>query len=113
MTMVAICTKSGISIDEHFGHASSFYVFEVDGSVMELKEVRFVERYCDCSRPKEEFHNEARLERIWDNIKDCDMLFTMKIGEPPREWLEKKGLMIVEVDCPIADLAEKIREVNP
>ncbi len=113
MTMIAICTKSGISVDEHFGHAGSFYVFDIDEYEMVLKEVRFAERYCDCFRPKEEFHREDRLARIWETISDCEMLFTMKIGVPPREWLEKKGLMIVEMDCPIADIKEKIRETNP
>ncbi len=109
MTMVAICTKSGICVDEHFGHADSFYVFEIDEYEMMLKEVRFAERYCDCSHTAPASHREDRLDKIWELLHDCNMLFTAKIGEPPRKYLEDKGLMIVEMDCPISDLREKLK----
>ena len=43
---VAVASKNGVAIDEHFGHAKQFYIYQVGNGTAELLESRHVDHYC-------------------------------------------------------------------
>ncbi|MRR06464.1 MAG: hypothetical protein EG828_05895 [Deltaproteobacteria bacterium] len=44
--LIAVASRDGKEINEHFGHAELFYIYEVEGDAVTLKEERRVEKYC-------------------------------------------------------------------
>lgn len=91
---IAVATKYGKLVDQHFGYASEFLIFEGDGETFALAENRRVEKYCtgieECDT------GETRRDGIIDALRDCDAVLTMRIGYHAKERLTKKGIMSVE-----------------
>ena len=44
--LIAVASQDGKEINQHFGHADLFYVYEVEGENVTLKEEKRVEQYC-------------------------------------------------------------------
>ncbi|WP_309473251.1 NifB/NifX family molybdenum-iron cluster-binding protein, partial [Fischerella thermalis] len=89
--LVAVATKGGGLVNQHFGHAKEFQVYEVDG-----KEVRFIghrkiDHYCQGG-----YGETATLENIIAAIADCKAVFVAKIGDCPKEKLHAAGIQTVE-----------------
>lgn len=91
---VAVASKHGVLIDQHFGHAEEFAIYMGDGTHFELVERRQVEKYCngveDCG------DGEARRENIISALKDCDAVLSMRIGYHAKKKLEQKGIVSIE-----------------
>lgn len=89
---VAVATKSGMMVDQHFGHVTEFYVYEyVNGNTV-FKEKRSVNRYCngvyDCDS------REESMETILHAISDCNAVIAMRIGEAPKQKLKQRGIRV-------------------
>ena len=91
---IAVASKYGKLVDQHFGYAAEFAVYEGDGEVFELVENRQVEKYCtgvaECDSA------EAKRDSIINALKDCDAVLTMRIGYHAKERLSKRGILSVE-----------------
>jgi len=81
---LAVASKQGLSIDEHFGHAKQFWVYEVSAQHCELLEHRQVEHYCLGNTS-----SKTAMAGILETIKDCSAVFVAKIGDGPTEKLRK------------------------
>ena len=81
---VAVATKDGISINEHFGHAKKFWIYSLSPEKCELLETRDVENYC--GGPTD---SQSAMQKILQTINDCYAVFTAKIGDGPKEKLQK------------------------
>ncbi len=89
---VAVATKSGSMVDQHFGHVTEFYVYEyVNGSTV-FKEKRSVSRYC--SGGLECDTQEEKMESIISTISDCNVVIAMRIGDAPKQKLKQKGIKV-------------------
>ena len=44
--LIAVATKDGKLINQHFGHAERFLLYEVEGAAVKLVDEKKVERYC-------------------------------------------------------------------
>lgn len=89
---VAVASKSGMMVDQHFGHVTEFYVYEyVNGNTV-FKEKRSVSRYCngayDCD------NREESMETILRAISDCNAVIAMRIGEAPKQRLKQSGIRV-------------------
>ncbi|APM40320.1 nitrogenase cofactor biosynthesis protein NifB [Clostridium kluyveri] len=95
----AVSSRSGINIDQHFGHASEFYIYSYDSGTIRLLEKRNVDKYCtgvvDCDE------HEDKISKIVRAIGDCQGVLVLRIGVEPREKLEAKGLKVIEMYEPI------------
>jgi MoaA/NifB/PqqE/SkfB family radical SAM enzyme len=89
---IAVATKSGMMVDQHFGKATEFYVYEYSNGSAIFKEKRAVQRYC--SGPEECDNSEAAMEYIIQSISDCNAVIAMRIGEAPKEKLKSKGISV-------------------
>ncbi len=89
--MIAVATKGGGRVNEHFGHAKEFQIYELSTSGVKFVGHRRVDLYC-----KEGFGDEESLETVIRAINDCAAVFVARIGTCPKETLLKAGIEPVE-----------------
>ena len=91
---IAVASKSGRLVDQHFGHAAEFRIYEGDGEAFHLAGLRQVDKYCQGVEECEEI--EDRKESIIGAIKDCDAVLTLRIGYHASQRLQKNGILSIE-----------------
>ncbi len=89
--MIAVATKGGGRVNEHFGHAKEFQIYEVSTSGVKFIGHRRVDLYCQGG-----FGDEDKLETVIRAINDCAAVFIARIGTCPKDALVKAGLDPVE-----------------
>ena len=89
--LLAVATKGGGLVNQHFGHAKEFQIYEVDGKEIQFIGHRKIDHFC-----KGGYGEEATLENIIKALSDCKAVLVSKIGECPKEKLHKAGIQTVE-----------------
>ncbi|MUG93773.1 nitrogenase cofactor biosynthesis protein NifB [Scytonema sp. UIC 10036] len=89
--LVAVATKGGGLVNQHFGHAKEFQVYEVDGHAVRYVGHRKVDHYCQGG-----YGEKATLENIIQSIADCKAVLVSKIGDGPKEKLQNLGVQVYE-----------------
>ena len=89
--LVAVATKGGGRINEHFGHATEFQVYELSAGGAKFVGHRRVDLYCQGG-----FGDEDALPDVVRAIADCAAVFVARIGACPREELQAAGIEPVE-----------------
>ena len=84
---LAVASKEGLGISEHFGHAKRFWIYQVGSGKCELLDIRQVEHYCLGGTS-----NSSALSGILESIKDCHAVFVAKIGDGPIKKLQNIGV---------------------
>lgn len=91
---IAVASRSGRLVDQHFGHAAEFRIYQGNGEIFRLVERRQVAGYCtgvdECGE------SEAGKEAVIGAIKDCDAVLTLRIGYHARQRLQNNGILSVE-----------------
>lgn len=85
--LVAVTTKGGGLVNQHFGHAKEFQIYEVDGVEVKYVGHRKIDNYCQSG-----YGEEATLEYIIKAIGDCKGVLASKIGPCPQEQLRSAGI---------------------
>ncbi|WP_413733369.1 nitrogenase cofactor biosynthesis protein NifB [Sodalis sp. RH21] len=93
--LVAVATREGVLIDEHFGHVRRFQIYSVSAAgVLPIGE-RFTPRFCTdktaCEEDNERQH-EQRLEAVAALLADVSAVFCARIGLGPWQRLEQAGI---------------------
>ncbi|MBW2476446.1 MAG: dinitrogenase iron-molybdenum cofactor biosynthesis protein [Deltaproteobacteria bacterium] len=97
--LIAVASKTGAEVDQHFGHAESFRIFKYHkGQPEQVSEVT-VEKYCSFD-PDHPFRH-AQLNGIAEALKGCHAVVTAMIGELPKQEMEKLGFKVVTIAGPI------------
>ena len=91
----AISSKSGINIDQHFGHTSEFYIYNYVNGKIEFVEKRSVEKYCN--GVQECGDQEDNITKILNTIKDCNAVLAFKIGVELVNKLLKEGIQVYQM----------------
>lgn len=86
----AVASKTGMAIDEHFGHAKHFDIYHVSTDGVQLTEQRKVDHYCLGGHS-----DKAAMPKILDTIGDCSAVFVARIGDGPKEKLYARGISAV------------------
>jgi len=89
--LVAVATKGSGLINEHFGHAKEFQVYELSTAGAKFVGHRRVDLYCQGGYGEDE-----GLDTIIRAINDCHAVFVAKIGGCPRDDLTKAGIEPVD-----------------
>lgn len=97
--LVAVATKGGGLVNQHFGHAKEFMIYEVDANEARFVGHRKVAHYCQGG-----YGEEATLEGIISTVADCKAVLASKVGPCPQKELEKAGVRVVEA----YDVIEKV-----
>ena len=87
---LAVASKEGRAISEHFGHAKQFWIYAVSPEACQLLEKREVEHYCLGNHS-----SKTAMGKILETIKDCQAVFVAKIGDGPLEKLAAIGVASV------------------
>jgi nitrogen fixation protein NifB len=89
---LAVASKGYGLVDQHFGHAESFLIYEVDGIQSTYLETRTCTPYCQGG------HGEtAGLARIIDLLQDCQGVLVARIGAVPEDRLREADIEPVQV----------------
>ncbi len=102
---VAVASKNGMLVDQHFGQVSEFYVYEYSHGNAVFKERRNIEKYCNGK--KECGDKEDKMESIINTIADCDAVIAMRIGESPKMILNQRGIRVFATYDRIEDSVKK------
>ncbi len=88
MTKIAIASTDGISIDEHFGRAGEFFIYEVEeNGTYQLLERRKNMPYC----PDGEAHSNAKATA--ELLSDVKVVLAGQIGPNAAGILESSGII--------------------
>jgi len=89
--LIAVATKGSGRVNEHFGHAKEFQIYELSSSGAKFVGHRRVDLYCQGG-----FGDEDSLETVIRAIADCTAVFVAKVGACPKAELLKAGIEPVE-----------------
>jgi nitrogen fixation protein NifB len=89
--LIAVATKGGGRINEHFGHAREFQIYEVSTAGSKFVGHRRVDNYCQGG-----YAEEDSLGTVVRAINDCQAVFVARIGSCPREGLTSAGIEPVD-----------------
>ncbi len=89
--LVAICTKGGGRINQHFGHANEFQVYEVDHEGVRFVGHRKTENYCVGGSGDDD-----KLDVVIKSLEGIDTVFVAKIGTCPKDELAEAGISAIE-----------------
>lgn len=106
MTMsikVALASTDGKVVNEHFGRASGFLIFDISGTGFEFVKRVEVKPACDGGS-----HEAGAFDRIADALSGTKAIFAAKIGDGAAAYLESRGFSVFESPCPIRPLLEKV-----
>lgn len=99
--LIAVTSKSGTEVDQHFGHAEQFRIFKYSSAGSEEVSVVDVEKYCSFD-PEHPFRH-RQFNAIADALDGCRAVATVMIGDLPKQELEKRGIKAVTVSGPIEE----------
>lgn len=85
--LVAIATKGGGRVNEHFGHAREFQVYEASPKGISFVGHRKVEQYCLGG-----FGEDATLDGVIEALEGIDVVLCAKIGDCPKDSLKSAGI---------------------
>lgn len=93
---IAVASESCQLVDQHFGRARSFLIYEVDGNEATWLETRSCTPYCQGG------HGEtSSLDQIINLLRDCEAVLASRIGVGPDDRLRQAGIEPVQVYEPI------------
>ncbi|MDK1378179.1 MULTISPECIES: nitrogenase cofactor biosynthesis protein NifB [unclassified Sinorhizobium] len=91
LLLVAVATKGGGRINEHFGHAKEFQVYEASAIGINLVGHRKVEQYC-----RGGWGEESTLDDVIAALEGIDILLCAKIGDCPKDQLTEAGVRVTD-----------------
>ena len=87
---IAVATTDGVSVNEHFGKATQFFIYEVTDKAFDLLVEKHVEPYSTGN--KSHTFDAARFQEVAKWLKGCKMIFVTKIGDEPASALRAMGI---------------------
>ena len=103
MARLAVATSDGFTVNEHFGHAKFFRVYDINQNGYDFIEVRDAVAACQHRLG----HDTTRFDKIIELLSDCDALLVQKIGEGAAAYLIAKNVRVFEVSGSIDAVLEK------
>jgi nitrogen fixation protein NifB len=89
--LIAVSSKGGGRVNQHFGHAREFQIFEVAASGSRFVGHRRVDRYCRGGDGEDEV-----LEATIKALEGVAVVLTAKIGRCPWQRLDEAGIAVVD-----------------
>lgn len=86
---IAVASSDGETVDQHFGQAHHFLIFQMGKGGLEFVELREKSK-------KPIYDHEYRWKRGLEILKDCRVVFCRRIGDEPRQKLQEIGIEVVE-----------------
>jgi predicted Fe-Mo cluster-binding NifX family protein len=90
--LIAVASKDGKEINQHFGHAERFLIYDVNDIDIKLVDEKKVERYCT--------YDEAHplrghvLRAISDALQGCQAIVCSQVGPAPQDEMSRLGFPV-------------------
>ena len=112
---IAFATTDGKRVDEHFGRAGTFAVYELSLDGYSFLEMRTFAEGRDSAVEETKGMGQLHDDRVQskvDRLSDCKIIYLTEIGGPPAARLIRKGMMPIKVKepVPIEDSLQKLLE---
>ena len=98
-TRIAAVSTDGLNVDDHFGKARRFLIYDIDIRLAFVEE-RSTESL-SVGDPGHAFDAD-KFSRILSVLKDCSKVYISQIGEVPAAKLKESGVEPVVYSGPIA-----------
>ena len=89
--LVAVCTKGSGRINQHFGHAREFQIYEVDSAGVRLVSHRRAAQYCQGG-----YGEDDALAATIELLEGVSAVLCARIGENPRDRLAAAGIRAID-----------------
>jgi nitrogen fixation protein NifX len=119
---VAFATTDGINVDEHFGRAGEFAVYEITKEDYRFTEMRKfadgIDQAVVDSKDMGQLHDDKVQAKV-DRLADCKLIYLTEIGGPSAARLVKKGIMpmkmkeVISIEDALKRLIETIKKSPP
>lgn len=119
---VAFATTDGNLVNEHFGRAGMFAVYEMNEARYQFVETR---KFADgwdqtvvSTRAEGRDHEDAVRAKV-ERLADCKLIYLTEIGGPAAARLVKKGIMPMKVkeslpiETALKELQQTVRQSPP
>ncbi len=113
---VAFASTRGTTVDEHFGRAGAFAIWDVTADAPTFVELRRVaegdlDTEVVVTRGMGDLHDEAVATKI-EKLADCRIVYFTEIGGPSAAKLVRRGIMPLKAEqaTPIDSLVDKLVE---
>ncbi len=106
--LMAIATKGGGIINQHFGHATEFLIYEASDDGVRFIGHRRADQYCVGTDTCNE--DETTLDRVIKALEGCEVMLSARIGLPPYEALEEAGIQPIS-DYAMESIEESVKKV--
>jgi len=88
--LVAVATKGGGRINQHFGHAKEFQIYEASSrGIVFVGHRKVADAYCQGG-----FGEDASLDSVIVTLEGLDIVLCSKIGDCPKGQLENAGIRV-------------------
>ena len=104
---LAIGTRDGINITEHFGQCGRFHILEVD---QEKEEVTLVEERETSFQAACGGHQEERIREKVNALKDCQIVLVRQIGGQSEKLLNHNGIIALQYQGTIEEALQKVKK---
>ncbi len=98
---VAFASIDGTYIDQHFGSARIFQIFDVADGSYELVDSRRSDAFCGG-------HCEGGFDHLLKTLSDCDAVFVSQIGKPAATFMIQHGKRVFEASGPVQKIIERV-----
>ncbi len=112
---IAFATTDGVNVDEHFGRAGKFAIYELTRDAYQFIEMRKFAEGRDVeieeTKGKGQIHEDMVQSKV-EKLADCKIIYLTDIGGPSAARLARKSIMPVKVKEVIAieDALKKLLE---
>ena len=99
---IAIASTDGITVNEHFGKAKKFLIYDAAPEGLKFLKEREVEPYS--TGRKDHNFDKVRFEEVVTVLEGCEKVFIAKIGDEPAAALKAMGIKPVVYEGAIKDI---------
>jgi nitrogen fixation protein NifX len=100
---VAVASRDGIVVNEHFGRASLFYIYEISEGMINPIEVRKITPVCHSGN-----HDYVLLTKNLRKLADCDYMLVSRIGTNALNIAKKYDIEVFEIPGMIMESIEQL-----
>ncbi|HWQ72404.1 MAG TPA: NifB/NifX family molybdenum-iron cluster-binding protein [Desulfitobacteriaceae bacterium] len=100
---VAVASTDGKFVNEHFGRATQFLIFEVDQGQFRFRELVKTGPYCNQGE-----HDDHKLRTVTEILQGCRAVLVSQIGNAAAEVLKEQGIVPFEIRDFIEDAIPKL-----
>lgn len=102
--LVAVSSRDGVMIHQHFGHTEEFQILQVEDN----ERYHFVEKRPVTAPCHKGEHDNGQLARTVEALSDCKYVLSAKIGMGAQAALQARGITPLEITHFIEYAMEKV-----